>query len=514
MGQEEDESKAEAEAEDGDGGEDEDKDGGEDGDEDEDEDEDDDETDCYTLDLSTTTIGLKLWVRKEYIKIYDVCDKYLKSATNEDGPLSVVITGQPGVGKSYWIFYALHRCLCEGKPVIWYYDSKRYLFVAEGVYELSRDFPSVGFKTRVWTLVDTDEDKSGIPPYLAVQFTKHFIIYTSSPQRSRWDRLDKTTVLKVIIMNPWTRAELSKAAPIYGLEHDDPDVDEMFNRFGPTPRICFKFLKFGHLLSRHEVNFEIALGELSSRRLQDMVTGIRKFGMDNVPHTIFLVRRQKVNSKGDWGNPSVGPITDTVRIALRNQLQRERRDEQLRLYRSMADVKGTRRIAGVVFESLAHSKILQGVELTLFPMVNRRTSRGKTSPWHSNHGDSADPSSARQINIVPTEGELYPTIPTQIKNDVYYLPEAENQVAFDSFIKSGTELYIFQFSIASKHEIKRGITSFFKQESLPSQANWHFVFVVPTRSQSISCPQPQDHGLKALLNNMHLFSAVLDIEVE
>ncbi|KAH9065068.1 hypothetical protein EDB83DRAFT_2519688 [Lactarius deliciosus] len=200
MGQEEDES--EAEAEDGDGG------------EDEDEDEDDDETGCYTLDLSTTCIGVKLW---------------------EDGPLSVVITGQPGIGKSYWIFYALHRCLCEGKPVIWYYDSRRYLFVAEGVYELFRDFPSVGFEARVWTLVDNDEDKSGILPYIAVQFTKHFIIYTTSPQRSRWDRLDKTTLLKVIIMNPWTRAELSKAAPIYGLEHDDPDVDEMFNRFGPTP---------------------------------------------------------------------------------------------------------------------------------------------------------------------------------------------------------------------------------------------------------------------------------------
>ncbi|KAH8999558.1 hypothetical protein EDB92DRAFT_976240 [Lactarius akahatsu] len=122
MGQEEDES--EGEGEDGDGSED----GGEDGDEDEDEneDEDDDETDCYTLDLSTTCIGVKLWVRKEYIKIYDVCDEYLKSATTSDGPLSVVITGQPGIGKSYWIFYALHRCLCEGKPVIWYHDSRRF----------------------------------------------------------------------------------------------------------------------------------------------------------------------------------------------------------------------------------------------------------------------------------------------------------------------------------------------------------------------------------------------------
>lgn len=121
-------------------------------------------------------------------------------------------------------------------------------------------------------------------------------------------------------MNPWTRAELSKAAPIYGLEHNDPGIDEMFNRFGPTPRICFKFLKFSHLLSRYERKLEIALGELSSRRLQDMVAGIRKFSMDDESHTIFLVRRQNVNSDGDWGNPSVEPIAHAVRIALRNQL--------------------------------------------------------------------------------------------------------------------------------------------------------------------------------------------------
>ncbi|KAH9172123.1 hypothetical protein EDB89DRAFT_1851565 [Lactarius sanguifluus] len=344
MGQEEDES--EGEGEDGDGGED----GGED------EDEDDDETDCYTLDLSTTCIGVKLWVRKEYIKIYDVCHEYLKSAKKEDGPLSVVVTGQPGIGKSYWILYALHRCLCEGKPVIWYYDSRRYLFVAEGVYELFRDFPSVDFETRVWTLVDTDEDKSGIPPYLAVQLTKHFIIYTTSPQSSRWDGLDKTTLLKVIIMNPWTRAELSQAAPIYGLEHNDPGVDEMFSRFGPTPRICFKFLKFSHLLSRYERNLEIELGDISSRRLQDKVVGIRKLSMDNVSHTIFLVRRQKVNSNGDWGHPSVGPIAHAVRIALQNQLQKESPAELLQLYKSLANVEGARRIAGLVFESLAQSK--------------------------------------------------------------------------------------------------------------------------------------------------------------
>ncbi|KAH9180784.1 hypothetical protein EDB89DRAFT_1921070, partial [Lactarius sanguifluus] len=422
---------------------------------DEDEDKGDDEigSDCHILDLSTTCIGVKLWVRKEYIRIYDVCQEYLKGANKSHGrSLSVVITGQPGIGKSYWISYALHRHLCEGKPVIWYHDSRRYLFVAEGVYDL-KDTPSTRFKTRVWTLIDADEDGNGIPPHLAVRLTKHFLIFTTSPQRHRWNRLGKTKQRTVVIMNPWTRAELSKAAEIYGLKHNDPRTDDMFNRFGPTPRICFAFLEVKNLLSLHESNLETALGKLSSRNLRNLVTGIRDLSMDGESHTILLVRRRKV-SDGDWGRASVGPITDTVRIALRNQLQKEMQAEQLQLYRSMANVKGTRCIASVVFESLAHKMLLQGIELTLIPMVKGGSCRGKQLPqWRSNHGDSVDPPSARQIDIEPTEEKRYSTTPARIEDKTYYVPEAENQVGFDSFIKSGTELYIFRFTIASKHQI-------------------------------------------------------------
>src|SRR6266571_5811755 len=60
-------------------------------------------------------------------------------------------------GKSYWVLYALRRRLAEGKPVIWYRASTRFLFVNEGVYETPKDFLSTDLNTRVWTLVDSDE---------------------------------------------------------------------------------------------------------------------------------------------------------------------------------------------------------------------------------------------------------------------------------------------------------------------------------------------------------------------
>jgi hypothetical protein len=67
--------------------------------------EDDDDNDigpgCYVLNLDLELRCSKMWVRKDYIRIYDYCTR-----RHEEGPRygrekarSVVITGQPGVGK-------------------------------------------------------------------------------------------------------------------------------------------------------------------------------------------------------------------------------------------------------------------------------------------------------------------------------------------------------------------------------------------------------------------------------
>jgi hypothetical protein len=152
-------------------------------------------------------------------------------------------------------------------------------------------------------------------------------------------------------MNPWTRGEISAAAPIHGLAASSPAIDKMYSRFGPTPRICFDFPKMQSLLDWHEDKFESALSNLSSRTLQEMVNGARSLKFDDVSHTIVLMKRR--------GNDLsraliiVEPITLVVEMALRNQLKKETQAERLALYRSLANVEAARRLAGVVYESLA-----------------------------------------------------------------------------------------------------------------------------------------------------------------
>jgi hypothetical protein len=57
---------------------------------------------CYVLDLGIPGIRCSmLWIRKEYIRLYKCCNEFLEAHRNNQEPPSVVITGQPGIGKCH-----------------------------------------------------------------------------------------------------------------------------------------------------------------------------------------------------------------------------------------------------------------------------------------------------------------------------------------------------------------------------------------------------------------------------
>lgn len=57
-------------------------------------------TDCYILQIDIPGRE-QLWIRKEYIRLYNCCDYYLSSGRPSMKLRSVVITGQPGIGECF-----------------------------------------------------------------------------------------------------------------------------------------------------------------------------------------------------------------------------------------------------------------------------------------------------------------------------------------------------------------------------------------------------------------------------
>jgi hypothetical protein len=133
------------------------------------------------------------------------------------------------------------------------------------------------------------------------------------------------------------------SAAIHGLAGDDLAIDEMYTRFGPTARICFNYLKTPALLDRHERNLRNALSGLSLRSFQKMINNTSNLNMDDVSHTILLMKRYR-------SDLSLEPITPIVEMALRNQFKTEERVERFNLYLSLANAEASWRLAGVVYE--------------------------------------------------------------------------------------------------------------------------------------------------------------------
>ena len=80
------------------------------------------------------------------------------------------------VGKSKFLEYVKWRCCAEKRPFVWYDEGYRYLVAEEGVFRAPSEFLSRQFQGFVWTLVDADQDKGGVPESLVTRHTGHFIL--------------------------------------------------------------------------------------------------------------------------------------------------------------------------------------------------------------------------------------------------------------------------------------------------------------------------------------------------
>jgi len=111
-------------------------------------------------------------------------------------------------GKTRWIHYALRRCLGEKQPVIWYLGKIFYLF--SDTVEII-DPTHLLHPPYTWCFVDSTDADELLPTTIYHPIWKLFPVFVTSPKEERWKKLHQLRLPELIIMNPWTRAELEKA---------------------------------------------------------------------------------------------------------------------------------------------------------------------------------------------------------------------------------------------------------------------------------------------------------------
>jgi hypothetical protein len=298
---------------------------------------------------------------------------------------------------------------------------------------------------------------------------------------------------------------------------NDSSLNDIFERLSPTPRLCIDFQLDSEELAEYEEGIAKAISEVTSAQLEKLFKDARSLSMDAVSHTICLISRgmrENMHSRA-----VVAPITPSIQSRLANRFRNLQRDEQVRLYEYFARVPESRGAAGIFFEAIAQRDLQERIVLRLIPMVKLdKVGKGKLPQWYSSHAflNNLTLEQSRQkalqqdisIDTEPSRTDEFPDNgPLFIASNVFYVPEATNHEALDSFILLDGRLIIFQFTVGKTHGIKPGLLRFFEKcKGAPPMSKWRFVFIIEPNLTLIS-PQPWRLDLRKL----HPYSAVVDV---
>ena len=121
--------------------------------------------------------------------------------------------------------------------------------------------------------------------------------------------------------------------------------------------------------------------------------------------------------------------------------------------------------------------------------------------------DSPEP---EPVFFPPNTGIVYEEL-RSVEPNRLHIPKARNQVTLDSFFILGQFLYLFQFTTANNHDIKKGIEESLSSlvNILPPKTNWRFVFITPP---DCDVDVKADSEVEKLLGGVTLYSAHLEIE--
>jgi hypothetical protein len=492
------------------------------------------------LDLRPMEFELRILIRADYIRMFDGVRAYFSKRRLLRKARVAIVTGQPGIGespnvvvvngmltlsvtcagKTIWNLYAIARRLSQSEPTIWLHKTSYYLFVESGVYTLPKNFELAVFPEVIWVFVDSDGNKEGIPAHLTVHNASNlFIVYTTSPSKQRWSNIRNVVSCKEFMMNPWTRKEIHRAWVIPNIarcfanvsdllrarlvmhEQDLKKIDDVYDRLGPTPRLCIDKV-IEDELAAYERDVRNALRTQSTDKLVALTREAENLEPDFMSNKLCLLRRNDVNDVSA-DNINVTPITDHIGSRLALQIRNAHVEEQLKLYNLWATTPSFRGMTGTLFEGYCHGVFQVRIRLQLHDMIRREGGSEKSRPqWQSIYCvvHNAKLETQRQealrrfieVDIQPVNAYEYHDSELEgllIRENVYYIPFKGNEVGLDSFILSGGYLYVFQMTGGKNHKIKDGMFALLDQcANVPNYGRWRYVFVIPDDVEVLTTP--------------------------
>ncbi|KAF8513262.1 hypothetical protein BU17DRAFT_68876 [Hysterangium stoloniferum] len=430
-------------------------------------------------------------VRKCYIEMFHrVWVRALKPPGPKDG--GVLITGQPGTGKTLFLYYLLVRLLQQKQIVLFSLgDHELFLFFHDAVYSANpRMHPSPPTPKSsspdvfIWSLVDISVRQESQWPLLS----RHcFPVLTASPDPIQYRTWMKGIMALIVGLPLWTREELS-----LGLQYQDfyvnfldllrqiyPDKDSSQPRMDPIIALA-GFPGAGRILQeRYPMTIEgpmspspeDALNALLDAAIEhfgyaarDVFHGIYHFDTmtedlkpalqishlvlqeiiavlapgysvlnSRVSHRILVMHPipHKYLDADDW---TLNFKSDWIGRNMSKQLHIAEDINICQTINMFRKRPQTAALAGWYFEPLAHCRLAAGSTGGFWPLVTM-TSNGADPPEVISDPSTPIPNNVKfaQVQRKVVKFQSTTDLPTCFKEHEYYQPVALNFPFFDAF---------------------------------------------------------------------------------
>ncbi|SJL08737.1 uncharacterized protein ARMOST_12107 [Armillaria ostoyae] len=414
----------------------------------------------YTLNQSHQ----HLLIRLEYVYLFNRLRSF--SATPHGVGCGIVVTGQPGIGKSIFLLYALLRALQNGEELVLHFDGETYIMTQNGPIPIDPSYLQEMVKKPVWALIDSDRRKK-VPP--SPWLTKHRLvlpIFATSPDKDRYDWLTRRNGV-TFVMDPWTYQELLLSVRLLGNTQILQNLYE--SRLPQAVYVCGPVIRdintfvLSELPTPITVRMDAALDFSSFRDLAKLFLTYSSSCVQE-SHSVILMRRRLTTDPLSGDEILLDFRSGYVAEHAWSRLWELEHDESLKYFALFGQHATLSIASGWAFENIAHRYMCQ-----ITP------TRPNLPPMHS-LVYSAGPTFTRIIGSTPSyflpihnqvRTPIFYSMASEVKLDAsaYYIPRRTNNPLFDalffgpniipamdaSSVSSPFALYVLQMSTATVH---------------------------------------------------------------
>ncbi|KAH9074282.1 hypothetical protein EDB83DRAFT_2549740 [Lactarius deliciosus] len=271
----------------------------------------------------------------------------------------VIVTGQPGIGKTCFLYYLLFRLLSEGTPVSLQRSNHILVFRDDGVYRHPQDAEPDCFPARTWALSDSSHRaKQPCDVFMdAAQQYIAWIIQTASPLEENWRGWAKQLTAVTFVMNEFSAEEITALGKVQGL--DASALLRNYEKWGPSARTCVRLAREPAEERHHAIVVNNAADAFVERP-----PPLTTFNAIQVFHVLFSVRPEGEDRGGrtvPFAEMATEHIRDIISCAAAAALARKR----IEFYRIISTQPSFKVSASRMFEGFVLSWLYTNSDLNL-----------------------------------------------------------------------------------------------------------------------------------------------------